>query len=146
MSDAANTALARRWHAELFVQGNLAVAEEILSSDFTMHAPGVPPEWRGPEGAKQFVRLIRGAFSDIELPAEDLIAAGDRVVDRWSLRGVHTGPFGDLPATGKRFAVTGIDIFRIADGKLAEFWQNWDQLGLLQQLGALPAPAPRPGA
>jgi predicted ester cyclase len=58
------------------------------------------------------------------------------VVDRWTFSGTHSGEFMGAPATGKRVTVSGIDIFRVADGRLAELWQSWDQLGMMQQIGA----------
>jgi steroid delta-isomerase-like uncharacterized protein len=77
----------------------------------------------------------------VRLTIEDEIAEGDRVVTRWSARGTHEGEFFGIPATGKQATVTGVTIDRIIDGRIAESWTNWDTLGLLQQLGAIPAMA-----
>jgi steroid delta-isomerase-like uncharacterized protein len=142
MSAEANEALAHRFHMDIFQQGNLAVADEIVTPDFVIHSPGLPPQMqRGAEGVKQFAAAIRNAFpNDLRITHDDTISAGDKVVIRWSSTGTHNGVFMGIPPTGKPTTVTGIDIFRIAGGKLGELWQNWDQLGLLQQIGAIPAP------
>jgi steroid delta-isomerase-like uncharacterized protein len=142
MSAEANEVLAHRFHMDVFQQGNLAVADEIVAPNFVLHAPGLPPQMqRGAEGVKQFAAAIRNAFpDDLRITHDDTIGAGDKVVILWSSTGTHNGVFMGIPPTGKPTTVTGIDIFRIAGGKLVELWQNWDQLGLLQQIGAIPAP------
>jgi steroid delta-isomerase-like uncharacterized protein len=138
---AENEALAERFHMELLQQGNLAVADEIIAPDFVIHSSGLlPPLQRGPAGAKQLALMIRNIFSDVRLTQEDMISAGDKVVIRWSASGTHTGEVLGIAPTGKRMTLTGIDVFRIADGKLVELWPYWDQGGLLQQFGAIPAP------
>ncbi len=138
----ANKALARRFHEEIFKQGKLAVADEICAPNFVIHSPGLPLEMqRGPEGVKRFATMIRTAFTMDSLTNDDSIAEGDKVVNRWTNRGKHKGELFGIPATGKDVTVTGIDVFRIAGGKLVELWQNWDQLGMLQQLGVASSPA-----
>ncbi len=84
--------------------------------------------------------MLLEAFPDSQLPVEDQIAEGDKVVTRWTCRATHTGEFQGMPPTGKYTTMTGTTIFRIANGKLVEGWTNADMLGLLQQLGAIPAP------
>ncbi len=141
MSTHDHETLAERFHLELFQHGNFAVADELIAPDFVLHSPGLPPTLPpGPESAKQFATMIRTGFPDLQITHHDTFSAGDKVVIRWSARGTQTGEVMGVPPTGKQMQVTGIDIFRIADGKLVEFWQNWDQLGMLQQLGALPTP------
>ena len=136
-----NRALAHRPHEEVYNQGKLEVVEQIYASDFVMHSPGIPPNLpRGPEGVKQFVTILRAAFPDLHLTIEDSIAEGDRVVNRWAFRGTQKGEFDGIPPTGKQVTLTGIDIWRISGGKLVELWQELDFAGLLQQLGAIPAP------
>jgi steroid delta-isomerase-like uncharacterized protein len=137
---AENKALASRFHRDLFVQGNLAAADEICAPEFVWRAPNMPPGIStGPAAVKAFAGMIARGFSGIQITTDDRIAEGDRVVDRWTFRATHTGEFMGVPATGKQVTVTGIDIFRIADGRLAELWQSWDQLGMMQQLGVAPA-------
>ena len=111
-------------------------------SYFVNHGAGLPPELAtGPEGAKRFAQAIRAGFGDeVNISHEDVIVHGDRVVIRWTSWGTHKGDLLGVPATGKPVKITGIDIFRVKDGKLAELWQNWDQLQMLQQVGAVPGP------
>jgi steroid delta-isomerase-like uncharacterized protein len=140
MSAQENKALARRWVEGLFNEGNLAVADEILSPDFVLHAPFEPRELRGREAVKQFISAYRQAFPDGHTTIEEQIAEGDKAVNRWRVRATHQGEFQGIAASGKRVEVTGIDIVRVAEGKLAEGWVELDGLGWLQQMGAIPAP------
>ena len=134
-------ALAARFHEEIFQQGRLEVADEICAADFRWYGPGLPPEGgAGPQFVRRFANMLRSAFPDAAFSAEESIAEGDKVVERWTMRGTHQGEFQGTPRTGKQVTVTGIDIFRISGGKLAELRQEVDNLGLLQQLGVIPAP------
>ena len=139
MSTEENKALVRRILDEVWGQGHLHLLDEHLAPNFVDHGirPPVPP---GPEGYKQFVTLYRNAFPDWHAAVEDQIAEGDKVVTRWHGRGTHQGDFLGIPATGKQVAVTGITINRIADGKGQEGWTELDALGIMQQLGVVPAP------
>lgn len=83
--------------------------------------------------------MLFSAFPDPQFTVEDLIAEADQVVARWTFRGTHRGPFAGIPPTGKQIQMTGITIYRLRDAKIAEARSNIDQLGLLQQLGVLPA-------
>jgi steroid delta-isomerase-like uncharacterized protein len=134
-----NKARSRRFFEEVWGKGNLAVIDELTASNFVNHnaPPGLPP---GLEGLKQFVVMYRAAFPDIQISIDDVIAEGDKVVIRWTARGTNTGPLFGMPATGKAATVTGITIERKVDGKSVEGWNNFDQLGMLQQLGVIPAP------
>lgn len=135
----ANKAVSRRLVEEVFNDGRLEVVDEIVTPDFIGHDPASPEPIIGPEGAKRNAEGYRAAFSDMKLTLEDEIADGDRVVTRWTARGTHDGELFGIPATGKQATVTGMTIDRIVDGRIAESWNNWDTLGLLQQLGAIPA-------
>lgn len=108
-------------------------ADEILTPDFTWYAPPQTVSVVSPAAGKLSAQDVRAYFGDdLTLSADDVIAAGDRVVIRWTLTGtVHTD-HGDVPVV-----YTGIDIFRIENGKLAELWQNTDDYGLAQQLGEI---------
>jgi steroid delta-isomerase-like uncharacterized protein len=140
MSADKNKELAERFHGDIFQQGNLDVADEIIAPGFVIHSPGYPPEWtRGPEGTKQLAAAIIAAFPDRKFVSEDVLAEGDEVLIRWSMSGTHQAELMGVPATGRPVSVTGFDLFRISRGKIAELWQNWDQLGLLQQVGAVPS-------
>ncbi|HWJ32200.1 MAG TPA: ester cyclase, partial [Gaiellaceae bacterium] len=94
---------------------------------------------KGPAGLIGAARAYRDAFPDLRLTAEQTIAQGDHVAVRWTARGTHQGELFGIPATGKEAIVTGISFDRWANGKIVESWTNWDTLGLLQQLGAVPA-------
>jgi predicted ester cyclase len=132
---AANKALARRFFAEAD-RGRTPV--ELCAPGFTAQFPGPPP--MDLEGFDQFEAMIRSAFSNIEHPIEDMVGEGDEVAVRLRMEGTHTGDFMGVPASGKRFSVEGTAFLRIAGGKVAQFWGFLDQLGLMQEIGGLPAP------
>ena len=140
MSTQENKALCARPHEEIFNQGNLALADEIFSPDFTWHEAHLPPLPQGPESTKMFATMLRGAFPDLHLSLEDSVAEGDRVVNRWTFQGTHQGEFYGVAATGKTVTISGIDIWRVRGGKIVENQQVVDNLGLLRQLGAVPQP------
>lgn len=133
-----NKALVRRVFEDVWNKGNLAVVDELCATNYLGHQPSIPEGIRGPEGFKQFVTMYRTAFPDVQFTIEDMIAEGDKVVDRWTARGTHKGALMDIPPTGKQVTVTGMGIVRIEGGKAVEAWGNFDQLGLLQQLGVVP--------
>jgi steroid delta-isomerase-like uncharacterized protein len=131
-----NRAIARRIFEQVLNAGDLAVADELVASDFVEHHPraGQGP---GLTGFKQRVTMLRTAFPDIQYTVEDEICVGDKAVVRVTARGTHTGTLGGLAPTGKRFVMPGIVIFRLAGGKIRERWASYDNLGMLQQLGAI---------
>ena len=127
---------ARRIADELFSQGDLAVADEILAPDLIHHTPETHVE--GSEGAKQFVLALRRAFPDLSATVEDQIAEGDKVVQRIRWSGTHEGEFYGVAPTGRHVTSGLMEIHRIGpDGKIAEHWSASDHLALLQQLGAI---------
>ena len=135
-------ARARRIPEELLTQGDLAVADELLALDCLHHAP--TPLAPGVAGVQRWVTALRRAFPDLSAVVEAKIAEGDTVVQRIACSGTQEGEFLGLPPTGRRAAWQLVAIQRVGpDGRVAEHWASWDQLGLLQQLGALPA---APGA
>ena len=134
-----NKTLARRVFEEVYNQGKLSAADELAAGDFVVHMPS--QAIHGREGIKQYVALLRAAFPDIHFTIEQQVAEGDRVVTRWTARGTHLGEFQGIPPTGKQVRVTGTDIDRIVNGKAVECWINMDELGMMQQLGAVAAPA-----
>ena len=142
MSTEENKALVRRAIEEGWNQGNVAVFDELYAPNFIFHDPDFP-DVRTREDYKQWATGIRAAFPDLHLTIEDVIAEGDQVVVRWTFRGTNTGDLVmpmPIPATGKQVTVTGITISRFAGGKLVEIWQQGDTMGLMQQLGVIPAP------
>jgi steroid delta-isomerase-like uncharacterized protein len=135
MSSEANKALIRRHFAEIWNQRRLDVADELVAPSYHSHFP-VPGQPSGIAGFKYAVQFLHSSFPDLTIAIDDLIAEGDRVVARLTARGTHQGAFRGIPPTGRTVTWTGIRIFRIANGKIVEHWANWDDLGLLQQLGA----------
>ncbi|MGA2013940.1 MAG: ester cyclase [Solirubrobacteraceae bacterium] len=134
-----NEALARRFFEELCNDRQASVADEIIAADYVSHGPQAPPA-EGPEGVKARIAVYQDAL-DGYWDVQEIHSAGDRVVVRWIGRGTHIGELMGVPATGATVAVDAITILRIADGQIAEEWTVWDALGLLQQVGAVPAPA-----
>src|SRR6266566_7237188 len=140
MSTEDNKALNRRLFQEFWDQKNLAVADELLAANHVDHTPGSPPGLPpGPEGFKQFASVYFTAFPDLRITIDDMVAEGDTVVTRWTAQGTNTGSLFGMPATNKSATVTGITIYRIAGGKIVETWTNFDGLGMMQQLGVVPA-------
>jgi steroid delta-isomerase-like uncharacterized protein len=137
-----NKRISRRLAEEGFAQGNVDVIDEVVAENFVNHDPGAPPDLPpGREGVKVLATLYRSAFPDTQFTIEDIVAEGDKVVTRWKARGTHQGDFAGLPATGKQATVTGITIDRVEGGKIVESWNEYNQLGLLQQLGVVPEQA-----
>ena len=138
MSTEENKAVIRRYR-EIHNSGNLDALDQIVAPDLVTHSnlPGVPP---GLEGGKMGHQAFLTAFPDTQVTTDELIAEGEKVVERFTARGTHTGPFMDMPPTGKSFVVSGVSIFRVADGKIVEHWGLNDAAGLMQQLGMGPQP------
>jgi steroid delta-isomerase-like uncharacterized protein len=132
-----NKEICRRFLEEGVNKGNQAVAEELVGPDFVDHnpLPGLPPNR---DGFKQSFVIFHSVFPDMKYTIEDMIAERDKVVVRWIATGTQKGELFGVPPTGKHITTVGIDIFRLADGKLMELWLSWDQLGMMQQLGIIP--------
>jgi steroid delta-isomerase-like uncharacterized protein len=131
----ANETLVRRRFAELD-KHNFAVFDEMFDPSYVLHFPGIPTPMNL-ETTKRFYRLLYAAFPDLRHDIIEQVSARDKVVTRWTAQGTHRGAWMGIPATGKRITLTGINIYRIAGGKLSESNVNWDMLGLLQQLNAV---------
>ncbi len=139
MSVEENKAAFRRYVEEVWQAGKLDLVDEIFAQRYLSHQPDGSALERTPEDVKRFVREYRAAFSDIEETVEDMIAEGDKVLNRWRLEATHTGEFRGIPASGERITVTGMGVFRFSEeGKVVESWDCLDQLGMLRQLGAIP--------
>src|SRR5258706_15317534 len=130
-----NKRLYQRLADEVLNKKDLSVVDELLSVDFAEHVGGQRRQV-GIEGFKAARRRRNAAFPDWHVVVDDLVAEGDKVVVRATGGGTHTGEFMGIAPTGKRISVTWIAIYRVANGRLAEHWQNIDDLGLLKQLGA----------
>jgi steroid delta-isomerase-like uncharacterized protein len=139
MSAEENKALVRRYVEEVVNQRNLDLVDEIFAPDFVEYGAN-PDQVSGVEGLKHFFVMLRSGFPDFEGTLEDLFAEEDKVVLRFTFRGTHQGEFMGIAPTGKQVTMPGIDIFRIADGKIVELWGQEDILGMMQQIGAIPEP------
>ena len=135
-----NKAVIRAYVETVWNEKQLDRAGEVVASDFLDYAP-LPGQAPGLEGAKRKWAMYLNAIPDLRVTIEDLVAEGDKVAVRRSYEGTHQGELLGIPATGKQVRVSSISIFRLAEGKIADSWEQWDRLGLLQQLGVIPAPA-----
>jgi steroid delta-isomerase-like uncharacterized protein len=137
MSTEAHKQLVQRTFAQLFNQGELSLADEVVSDDYLSHdaPPQVP---RGSAGLRHMVTLLRTAFPDIHYETEELIAEGDVVVARTTMSGTHLGEFFGIAATGRPVRQNQIHILRFANGKVVEHRAVRDDLAMLQQLGVVP--------
>jgi steroid delta-isomerase-like uncharacterized protein len=138
MSTEQNKAIVRRVFDEIVSKGNLSVADELLAADYVNH--DFPAPAPGAEGFKLVTTMFRTAFPDIVVKLADVLAEDDKVVTRGVFEGTHKGEFMGIPATGKRVSVKYLDVWRLENGKAKENWVQMDLLGLMQQLGVIPAP------
>jgi predicted ester cyclase len=145
MSSETNRALLRRVSEEIINTGRLDRAGEFFAADYVEHAPlppGIPP---GVAGFQQFFGALRAAFPDLRYTVDDVVAEGDTVAGRVTVRGTSLGDFLGVPPTGRELSWTEMHIARCAGGKIVEHWAVVDRAAILEQLGAIPAPA-RAGA
>ncbi len=141
-----NKAIVQRFMDTMYNQGALESAAEFFTPDAIHHAldQAAPGFRRGPRAVAEFIELYRSAFPDLRVTIEDQVAEGDQVTTRWRLEGTHSNPLMGIAASGQWISVTGIQVDRLADGKIAESWLNWNVLEMLSQIGALPALNRRP--
>lgn len=125
-----------RWFEEVWNKGRREAVAEFLPPDGVLYEAGAVS--RGPEGFYPFFDRMRAAFSDIRVTVEDTIGENDKFCYRWICSARHTGDFMGFAATGKTIEITGIAILRVENGKMIEAWQNWDMLGLVEQISAKP--------
>jgi predicted ester cyclase len=138
MSTVQNKEIAVRAFDELWNKANLAAADDLYAADYVGHNPASPAPLVGPEGVKMFIGIFHGAFSELSNTVDDVIAEGDRVALRWRTRARHTGQLMNIAPTNTMGEVTGITLERIVDGKIVESWDEWDQVGMLRQMGVMP--------
>ncbi|MFY9819828.1 MAG: ester cyclase [Thermoanaerobaculia bacterium] len=133
---AANKEIGRRFREDLWNTGDFALADELFARDCLIHArvPFPIDFARGPDALRHLIFFYHLAFSDIRVTVEQIVAEDDLVVCRWTARGRHTGHLLGLPPTGRETVTTGIDMLRIAGGKIEEGWVSWDTLSLFEQL------------
>jgi steroid delta-isomerase-like uncharacterized protein len=138
MTTEENKAIARRWSEDLWSRGNLAVADEIIASEYVRHDPGDPFPARGPEDVKRIVTMLRSMLPDLRIEVEAIVAEGDIVVSRYTTTATDSRGYMGQPATGKTIRTSAIQMFKFRDGKIIESWAARDDLGTLRQLGHLP--------
>ena len=115
--------------------------DELVSSDYVGHDPALPEPVRGIQGSKDNVNQYRSAFEGAHITVKEQVGEGDVVASRWEGRGRHTGELMGIAPTGKDVVVSGLTLSRLRNGKIVEEWSNWDTLGMLQQIGAVPTGA-----
>lgn len=138
MSVEANKHMVRRF-IDAVNRDDPGIFEELFAPDFVPRDTVVPIP-PGPAGVRQLFAAVRRAFPDMHETLDDVLAEGDKVMGRWTVRATHQGEFAGISPTGKPVAWKGMFVLRVAGGKFAEIWQVHDQYGLLRQLGALPPP------
>jgi predicted ester cyclase len=124
--------LGRRWFEQVWNQRRREAIAEMLTPDAVLHESGI--DSIGPEGFYPFYDRLRATFPDLHVDVEDTIAEGDKICVRWSCTAKHTGGGLGIAPTGVTIHVTGISILRAAGGKLVEGWQNWDMMGMMEQI------------
>jgi len=138
MNDQASAEVASRWHRDIYLRGNFDVADEICTPGLIAHGTGVAADApHGPLFVRQDAAATREVFDIESMTDDDVIVSGDRVVIRWTMHGRHVGELLGVQPTGQRVSITGIDIFRMEGGRIAEFWGEYNQLDLAEQIGAL---------
>jgi steroid delta-isomerase-like uncharacterized protein len=134
-----NSILIRRWFEEVWNNGRMEAIDEMASPDVIGHGQAQHATDIGLREFKPFVQALRSAFPDLKVTIDYIIEQGDKVVARWTSTMTHRGEFLGIAPTGKKATITGTTTQRISGGKIVEGWDNWDQLGLLVQIGAVPA-------
>jgi steroid delta-isomerase-like uncharacterized protein len=137
-----NKAVVRRFIEEAWNNGDLAVVDELIADDHVDNDPARADAPSGPASMRGFIEMYRGAFPDSRIEFGELIAEGDLVAGPWRATGTHQGELMGIAPTGKSISITGMGMDRVRDGKIVESWGNWDTLGMLAQLGAIPSGAP----
>ncbi|MEO8397152.1 MAG: ester cyclase, partial [Chloroflexota bacterium] len=135
-----------RWFDELWNKKNYDIVYEYVDDGFTAHGAGGQDIKMGPEGPKGMVKTWHTAMPDGHMTIDDIVTDGDLSMIRMTWEATHTGPFGDIPASGKHIKVTSTGIDRVVNGKITEGWGELDMLGMLTQMGAIPAPGGAPAA
>lgn len=136
-----NKRLVRRGTEEIINAGNLQLVDEMFAPDYIERDGSAV---RNREEFKEFFGMMRRAFPNLHFSIDQELAEGEYVMQRITFRGTHQGSFNGIPPTGKRVEISGIDLFRVVDGKVAQHWGQFDSLGMLQQLGVVPLPGTSP--
>jgi steroid delta-isomerase-like uncharacterized protein len=139
-----NAKIAHRWFEEVWNKKRLDAIDEMADPKAVGHGQQFHDGLINLEEFRAFASHLQSAFPDLKVTIDDTIAEGDRVVLRWQLHMTHSGQFLRYPPTNKKVNVSGITILRMANGKIVAGWDKWDQLGLLEQIGAVPVQVPKP--
>jgi steroid delta-isomerase-like uncharacterized protein len=130
--------MAQRWYSEVMSEGKTEVIDELCAPDFVDHDP-LPGSTADLAGLKDFVAQIRAAFPDMQVTADDIVAEGDRLAVRSTMRGTHEGDFMGIPGSGKKVEVSNYDFVRFENDQAAEHWGVIDSAALMEQIGMAPA-------
>jgi steroid delta-isomerase-like uncharacterized protein len=133
--------LIQRFYNETLTNGNMDAIDELVTDDVVDHEDPLPGQPEGKEGIRFFVNTMRDAFSDLKATVGPSVEDGNMASAEVTITGKHTGEFMGVPATDKPFEIQSIDMVRFEDGKCAEHWGVTDTMSLMQQIGAVPAPA-----
>lgn len=140
MTDAEAEALVARIADEIWNEGRLAVCEEVMAPDARYHGPHMPEGTATREDWQRAIAMYRSAFPGSHVIYEELQACGNTVVGRWHATATHTGPLPGLEPTGREISISGIQIFKLREGRIIEGWEQLDMLGMWQQLGVVELP------
>jgi predicted ester cyclase len=132
--------LFERWFEELWNKKNYSVAYELVDPNFTAHGAGGQDIKQGPDGVVEMVKAWHTAFPDGHMTIDDIITEGEMSTIRMTWRATHLGPFGPIPASGKKIEATSIGIDRVVNGKITEGWGEVNLLGMFMQMGVIPSP------
>lgn len=132
--------VARRFREEFVTSASTDLANELLAPDCVLHGPDLIGELHGRDTIRQFLATALQAWPDVADSVIEQFSDGDRVIQRFALKGTHTGELMGIPPSGNRFENRGIEIHRFEGGKIAEIWASFDTLLMMQQLGVVPTP------
>jgi len=139
-SDSGAERLAERWFEELFNEGDLAVADEILAEDVRYDGPSslAPDDVDGPDDVKEYVDVYASAFPDLWYTVERLVPTAEGVAVEWSVTGTHRSEVFGIEGTGEVMTVEGVNLFTVEDGRITAVRSEWDTLEMAQELDAVP--------
>ena len=136
MTTEANRALVLRFYEEVWNRGNVDAAREVFAPDYVRHDLRPSAALPGPDGQVKIAAEFRAAFPDLRMTVDLIVAEDDLVAARWTTSGTHTGPWADVAPTGAQVTFSGMNVFRVREGKVVELWNHRDDLGVMEQLGA----------
>ncbi|NGX58004.1 MAG: hypothetical protein K940chlam3_00905 [Chlamydiae bacterium] len=139
MSEKKNIAATRCLFEEVFSGGDLDALDSLIANNIKLHDPSAKNFKGGIEAFRDREEMYTHAFPNKTLTIDEIYGSSDTVTVRWTAKGTHDRDLPGVPSTGKKFTVTGTSLFKYKNGKIIEIWQNWDEFGLLNQLGALSA-------